>query len=520
MITLTKEQNAILTKAKKGDNLFISGGGGVGKSFVVNYIVDALKKAGKTVLITASTGKAATLLGGVTCHRACKIPVKMTWMREPDVDKKAPLYEADTLIIDEISMLRIDAFEYVVQLIEKINDLRRSVEYQSNPKNKHKAPIQLIVVGDFCQLPPVIVRSHDGKPDDATLMSAHYGFDIGNGYAFQAPGWKRCQFVVCELTEVLRQSDKPMIDALNKLRFGDRSGLDYFREHSRKKKFSKESVIHLCGTNKTATEINNAALSRLPGKGKKYEADIVGQVSEQDKQVAPEMLHLKAGAQVIMLQNTEKYHNGSSGIVTALRPDGVTVRMDETDEEVDIAYITWNVERYVVKEVNEKNVVEKEKIGSYSQLPMRLGYAITIHKSQGQTFDKVSLSIGNAMHPEIFACGQLYVSLSRVRSAENLYVDGDLNVVKQLADPEVIKFYEDTFGKRETQQKKQEIPKESVLEVEEDKMDYVVLHCSKQSALIAAAFVNSLPGGIISGTEIHIPVRYKTQAEAFINALP
>lgn len=518
MITLTKEQNAILAKAKNGDNLFVSGGGGVGKSFVVNYIVDELKKAGKTVLVTASTGKAATLLGGVTCHRACKIPVKMTWMREPDVDKKAPLYEADTLIIDEISMLRIDAFEYVVQLIEKINDLRRSVEYQSNPKNKHKAPIQLIVVGDFCQLPPVIVRSHDGKPDDATLISDHYGFDIGNGYAFKAPGWKRCQFVVCELTEVLRQSDKPMIDALNKLRFGDRSGLNYFREYSRKKKFSKkESVIHLCGTNKTATEINNAALSSLPGKGKKYEADIAGQVSEQDKQVAPEMLHLKVGAQVIMLQNTEKYHNGSSGIVTALRPDGVTIRMDETDEEVDIAYITWNVE---LKEVNGKNVVEKEKIGSYSQLPIRLGYAITIHKSQGQTFDKVSLSIGNAMHPEIFACGQLYVSLSRVRNAGNLYVDGDLNVVKQLADPEVIKFYEDTFGKRETPQKKQDIPKESVLEVEEDKMDYVVLHCSKQSALIAATFVNSLPGGIISGTEIHIPVRYKTQAEAFINALP
>lgn len=134
MITLTKEQNAILAKAKNGDNLFVSGGGGVGKSFVVNYIVDELKKAGKTVLVTASTGKAATLLGGVTCHRACKIPVKMTWMREPDVDKKAPLYKADTLIIDEISMLRIDAFEYVVQLIEKINDLRRSVEYQSNPK--------------------------------------------------------------------------------------------------------------------------------------------------------------------------------------------------------------------------------------------------------------------------------------------------------------------------------------------------------------------------------------------------
>lgn len=525
LITLTKEQKVILAKAKNGNNLLISGGGGVGKSFVVNYIVDELKKDGKMVLVTASTGKAATLLGGVTCHRACKIPIKMTWMRDPDVDKKAPLYEADTLIIDEISMLRIDAFEYVVQLIEKINNLRRSVEYQNNPKNKHKTPIQLIVVGDFCQLPPVIVRSHDGKPDDATLMSEHYGFDIGNGYAFKAPGWKRCHFIVCELTEVLRQSDKPTIDALNRIRFGDRSGLRYFMEHSRKKRFSeKKSVIHLCGTNKTATEINNAALSRLPGKIKKYEANIAGQVSEQDKQ-APEMLHLKVGAQVIMLQNAEKYHNGSSGIVTALWSDSVTVRMDETDEEVDIAYTTWNVEQYVVKEINGKNVVEKEKIGSYSQLPMRLGYAITIHKSQGQTFDKVSLSIGNAMHPEIFACGQLYVSLSRVRSVENLYVDGDLDVVKQLADPEVIKFYKLSESQTtqsaidEFKKSQKETPKLKEADTKDPAL--TIIHCSDRNITTAWVFAHALSSkAVLSGTDIYIPEKYYEQAKKFINALP
>lgn len=534
MITLTKEQRKILTKAKNGDNLFITGGGGVGKSFIVNYIVSDLRKKGKTVLVTASTGKAAMLIGGVTCHRACQIPIKMTWLADPSINTKSPLYEADVLLIDEVSMLRIDAFEYIVKSVEKINELRQTEEYRNDPGNAHLEPIQMIVVGDFCQLPPVIIHPTDGSPDEGAMMSDHYGFDVGEGFAFLAPGWKRSHFVMCELTEVLRQTDKPMIDALNGLRFGDRSALAYFKANTRQKKFTAKDpgVVYLCGKNRTAERINHTELTRLSGKEHKYYAECVGQVTEQDKQ-APDLIRLKVGAHVIMLQNTDKYRNGSAGIVTATYNDSVSILIEETGEEIDVPYTTWDIERYIVKaDFTGKKKVEKEKIGSFSQLPLRLGYAITIHKSQGQTYDRAAVILGSddkkenavSTHPEIFAYGQLYVALSRVKSMDGLYIEGNLDLVKRLAAPEVLKFYNVSEKNKLPAKKEKRIvssPRQEREKVEQRHQKFIVLHCSKQSAAIARVFVQSLSDeATIDGTEIRIPEKYKTQAEAFLKALP
>ena len=150
-----------------------------------------------------------------------------------------------------------------------------------------------------------------------------------------------------------------------------------------------------------------------------------------------------------MVQNSEKYRNGSSGTITATYESSVSVLIHETGEEVDVPYATWDIERYVVKEKNGNKKVEKEKIGSYSQLPLRLGYAITIHKSQGQTYGKVVLVLGSddkkkgarSTRPEIFAYGQLYVALSRVNSIDGLYIEGNLDLVDKLTAPEVMNFY-------------------------------------------------------------------------------
>lgn len=541
---LTKGQLNALTEVRKGRNVFITGGGGVGKSYIIRQIVAELQASGKAVLITASTGKAATLIGGVTCHRAFRIPIKAAWLADPNPTNDSPLYQADAILIDEVSMLRLDAFEYIVRSVEKVNALRES---GNDPDNTHLDQIQMIIVGDFCQLPPVIVHPDDGSPDEGDMMSEHFGFSIGHGYAFLAPGWERSNFVTCELKEVMRQSDKSMIDALNGVRLNNFSSLSYFKTHTRKRKFSAkdEDVVYLCGKNRTADRINKTALSRLPGKEYQYYAECTGQVSEQDKLV-PDLIRLKEGAHVIMIQNSEKYRNGSGGTITATYESSVSVLIHETGEEVDIPFATWDIERYVVKEKNGKKKVEKEKIGSYSQLPLRLGYAITIHKSQGQTYSKVVLVLGSddkkkgarSTRPEIFAYGQLYVALSRVNSIDGLYIEGNLDLVDKLTAPEVMNFYgvskihkpktgEDPVTDKSKKQPKQKALKKAAVKKEIPEMekktatsDLAVIHCSSKNVSIAWVFAHALsPDAVLSGTDIRIPEKYRNQAEMFISTL-
>ena len=172
--SLTPSQQYALDQAKAGKNIFVTGGGGVGKSYVANCIINDLEAKGKKVLVTASTGKAAILIGGVTCHRAFRIPIKLTWIAKPKVTTDSPIYAADVVLIDEVSMLRIDAFEFIVESIEAANRLRKF-----DKDRKRRNPVQLIVIGDFFQLPPVLIRS-DKKPDERDLMSEHY--EIGRAH--------------------------------------------------------------------------------------------------------------------------------------------------------------------------------------------------------------------------------------------------------------------------------------------------------------------------------------------------
>lgn len=436
---LTSGQQRALDFALSGKNLFITGSGGVGKSFLIQKIIDDLSSENKNVLVTASTGKAALLVKGVTCHRAFRIPIKSTWECEPKITTDSPVYEADVVLIDEVSMLRMDAFEFIVKSIEKVNQLRKE---DSEYEHKKRNSIQIIVVGDFCQLPPVISNPNDGTPDDGSLMSEYYGFDVDAGYAFLSLAWKRCNFITCELTEVLRQSDKELISIENRIRFGDFSALSYFDKCviKRKRVNANNDAVYLCGKKKTAEKINEVALSKLSDKKeRKYRAVITGDVSEQDKP-APQVLTLKCGAHVVMLLNTEEYTNGSSATITAMYPDHIHVKIWDSDNELDIPMYTWSVERYVIKQRDGKRKVEKEQIGTYSQLPIRLGYAITIHKAQGQTLDKAVLVLGND-GSEIFTYGQFYVGISRIKSIDKLKIDGNPNLIKCLADQSVLKFY-------------------------------------------------------------------------------
>ena len=537
MEKLTKGQKEALEAVRTGRNVCITGGGGVGKSYISRKIIEDLQKQRKTVLITASTGRAAMLIGGITCHRAFNIPVKLTWQAEPKITASSPIYEADAVIIDEVSMLRIDAFEFIARVVKDVNEIRKSPEYRKDPKNRHRDPVQMIVVGDFGQLPPVIVHPNDGSPDEGDLMSEYYGFDVGSGYAFQASGWKQSDFLLCDLQEVVRQSDQAMVDALQRIRFGDYTAIEYFSKNARKKPFSsEEGVVYLCGKNRTAERINDVRVSKLSGKERTYEAEITGQVTEQDKQ-APELLRLKKNAQVVMLLNTEKYRNGSTAIVKQLRSREITVKIEETGELVDVPYASWNVERYVVSK--EKKKVEREVIGTYRQLPVRLGYAVTIHKAQGQSLDKVVLVLesddqiedAEPTRPEIFAYGQLYVGLSRATTMDGLYIEGNLDLVDKLAAPEILEFYGVPEPAATSEPKKvplQKLPesekkaKKGPKEPKKTEKDsgMVVVQCKKHAQRVAWTFAHTLaPKAEIQGNKLIIPAKCREQVESFIKAI-
>ena len=427
---LTKGQQKALDCCLDGKNIFITGGGGVGKTYLIHKIVDCLKESGRSVMLTAPTGRAAQLIGGATCHRAFRIPLKMAWDKDPKPRDLDHLFVTDTVIIDEISMVRMDVFGYIIRCIQRADYVR---------EKNGKPPIQLIVVGDFFQLPPVIVTPKDGSIGDADLMSRHYGFDVGNGYAFQAPEWAACGFTVCELREVVRQKDGAMISMLNRLRYGDAAVLSDIQHATRKKPYSakEKNVVHLCGKKKTADAINRASLNRLGGPEVTYKAAIQGTVSENDKP-APEQIHLRVGAHVMMLVNTDDYVNGSTGTVVHLGEDCVHVQLNNDEQTVvTVEYASWDVTTY---EKGSDGRVRLKVIGRYSQLPLQPAYAITIHKSQGQTLEKAVLCVGKT-GAEIFAEGQLYVGASRIKNLANLYIKGELQGIKRLTSRAVLDYY-------------------------------------------------------------------------------
>lgn len=394
-------------------NLFITGPAGTGKSYLLNEYI----KTHENVIVCAPTGLAAVNIGGETMHKVFHIPIPAFGSPSFAKGKKGtitqgmlkPIAKADTIIIDEISMARNDVFSYAIKVIRKAEKLKGE-------------KIKLIVCGDFSQLPPVV------KKNELPLMKK-FGLDP-SGYAFTTQEWKSCNFKVIELTEVKRQEDQEFINEINRIRIGDTSNLDYFKRFVNPDPDYSDAIC-ICGTNAEADRMNTEYLDSLPGNPVALQSGKEGRAAGY----VDDIIVIKEGANIIFTINDYSggYKNGMFGVVKEIHPDHVVVSLN--GEDVEVYKHKYSVYSYSVT----GSQLSKKEIGVVSQYPFKLGKAITIHKSQGQTFDKVIIS------PDIFAAGQLYVVLSRVRSPEGMVLLRELASEDLIIDEKVKKFYKNGY---------------------------------------------------------------------------
>ncbi len=411
------QQNAIdrILSAQPGEFLFVTGNAGAGKSTIIHHL-----RKQKAAIIVAPTGLAAINAGGETIHRF--FGFRMGPLGRGDAprltgSKESVVRHADLIIIDEISMVRADIMDAVNASLQKTMGNRLPFGGKT-----------IVAVGDMWQLEPVVPTSpgKDGGKSVAEWIIDRYDspfwFDahVFRGQKNTLVGADELgKVVTLNLTHIFRQSDPEFIEALNLIRVGDPAGL--FLVNTRVKAPEGE-VIHLTLTNEAADSTNARRLAELDGEAKTYTAQVTGDWSERDlKDVAsPAELHLKVGARVMFTRNSriEGYAsvvNGDIGTVTRLTESGPVVAIDR-GEEILVQPAKWERKRYGFD--TEKDTIVEVVDGEFQQYPLKLAWAVTTHKSQGQTLDAAMLELERRS----FAHGQLYVALSRVRSMDGLYL--------------------------------------------------------------------------------------------------
>ncbi len=381
-------------------NVWLTGRAGTGKTTALKAF--AARHAGECAVL-APTGIAAINAGGQTIHSFFRLPPRLV---EPgDVRRiryAGALRAIKTLIIDEASMIRAD----VMAAIDRSLRLNRDVD----------APfggVQMVLAGDPYQLPPVIERDLGPYLDETH----------GGRYFFSPPAFADGDFHLAELTRVYRQSDPLFLDVLAGVRSGelrrDHAQILAERAMARDPVEASQSHVVLTGTNNTAFAINHARLDALPGPVCAYEAKVTGEFDQRLYPTEAPLL-LKPGARVIMLKNDadKNWVNGTLATVVTAEPDRLEVEIDGTRHAVEPA--KWERIRYGYNAGSK--TLNKDVIGTFAQYPLRLAWALTVHKAQGQSLDKVYVDLRRGL----FAHGQAYVALSRCRSLEGLQLSRPL----------------------------------------------------------------------------------------------
>lgn len=407
-ITITDEMKKALDLIENtNDHVFITGKAGTGKTTFLRYLVS---HAAKKLIVTASTGIAAINAGGMTLHSLLKIPLGPISPEEPiksklHKDRYNLLNRIDGIIIDEISMVRPDVMDFV--------DKRLQLVKQSD---KPFGGLQIIMFGDLFQLPPVIARN------EADVLDRFYK----GPYFFHANVFNNTGFHVIELNHIFRQSDRRFIEILNNIRAyqvtdDDLEDLGALRDKVMSQQFTNHA-IHICTHRVDVDDINNSLLGEPTHT---FEATIKDDFS-LNHFPCDQTLKLRVGARVMTLVNnrTYNYFNGSLGTVEAITPEKIVVQLD-SGIIVPVEKFTWEACDYTV----EKGEIKKQIKGTCSQFPLSLAWAITIHKSQGLTFDNVVIHTKG-----VFCPGQIYVALSRCRTMEGIISDSFISKKHILAD--------------------------------------------------------------------------------------
>lgn len=401
---LTDEMNSIISQIELKNNLFITGKAGCGKTTFLHYLQEKYQDKAITV---APTGVAALNAEGVTIHSMFSLPIGFLNPEEKfkyslPMNKKTLLAKAEILIIDEISMVRCD-------LMDAINRRLQIVRRNKNPFGG----LQVLMFGDMAQLSPVCKDSEYG------LINRFYnGINFYDALVFTK---EKCCFYVSELSKIFRQKDANFIEILDHVRNGNITPKDYQLLNNCYGNLD-DNAIHLCAVKREAEMINE---TKLGTPTKVYQAKVKGEFNI-DNAICTQELKLREGARVMIIVNDNegnRYCNGTLGVVKKLMNESAVVELDETKELVTINKYTWKSFKYEVDETNPLEVkIKKVENGSCEQIPLLLGWAITIHKSQGLSFDKVNVHLNN-----IFAKGQVYTALSRCRSLNGLHLDGVIN---------------------------------------------------------------------------------------------
>jgi len=387
-------QQQALKILKSGANVFLTGSAGTGKTFLLNQFIQYLKGEGIKVGITASTGIASTHIGGNTIHSWAGIGIAKS-IRDPKIKKflkgKNPKWkeirDTKVLIIDEISM--IDS-----QRLALIDSVCREVKDPFLPFGG----IQVITCGDFFQLPPI-----NDNPNEKLE------------FAYDSTAWKKANFNVCYLQKQYRQDDQEFVDILNDIRNNkaDEKTLKKIKTRLNKNIDGFKKVTKLYSHNRNVDEINNLELSKIKGLEREYQMSYSGTLKLVDSLkkncLAPETLKLKKGAIVMFVKNNfkEGYVNGTLGTVIGFDNEDFPIIRTIKGREITVPREKWGIEK------NEKVVA------SIWQIPLRLAWAITIHKSQGMSLDAAEIDLSKS-----FDYGMGYVALSRVRRLDSIKLIG------------------------------------------------------------------------------------------------